>query len=244
LVDILSLVALVALFAAAGLRRRLALSPVMALPLVILVAAQLLMPNRILGAAGVDHRMPLVLALVLIAATDGIARDRRRQLAIAAVFGGLFIARIAVVTDVWIAQDRALAPMVAALERLPKGSRLAVAFPPSVVNVSRRDPPVVHLASYAAIGADAFVPTLFVDPGQQPLRFTPDEAALAAATSADDLWGVFAEGRADPGGKAAAALHRYDFILFAGPANAALCGAPIFAPVAAIPLAELCAIKR
>jgi hypothetical protein len=241
--DITSLVLLIALFGVAALRRRLALSPVLVLPLLALCVAQIAMPNRILGAAGVDHRMPLVLALVLIGASSGALADRRRQNAIATAFGVLFLVRMSVVAVTWIEQDRTLAPMVAALEHLPQGSRVAVAYNPSVVHVSRRAPPLLHLAALAVVGGDAFVPTLFADPGQQPLTLTRDYAALAAAASPGEFWDVLAAGHPDDRHRVADALGHYDFILFAGEGSASLDGAGPLELRAAIPGARLFAVR-
>jgi hypothetical protein len=241
--DITSLVLLVVLFGIAAARRKLALSPVMAIPLIVLCAAQLAMPNRILGAAGVDHRMPLVLALVLIGASSVALADRRRQNAILAAFGVLFLVRMSVITVTWIEQDRTLAPMVAALEHLPPGSRVAVANNSSLVHVSRRDPPLLHLAALAVVGADAFVPTLFAEPGQQPLALTPDYAALAAAASPGEFCDVLAAGRPDVGHHVADALGHYDFILFAGEDSADPGSARQLELRAAIPGAWLFAIR-
>lgn len=236
--DVLTLLLLVGLFGLGAARRRIAMSPVMMLPLLVLCLAQIAMPNRALGATGVDHRMPLVLALVLIAASQGALADLRRQSAVAALLALLFLVRMSIITVTWVEQDRILAPMVEALAHLPPGSRLAVAYPPSVVHVSRRDPPLLHLAALAVIGSDAFVPTLFADPGQQPLTLRPPYAVLAAAASPGDFWTLLATGRSDDRQRVAAALSHYDFVLLVDPEKtehpglelrAAIAGAQLFA---------------
>jgi hypothetical protein len=242
--DIASFAILALLFFWGAARGAIKLHPLMRWPLLILLAAQILMPNRLFGAAGVDHRMPLMLGLVLIASSDGFALPRRRTGTIAAGLALLFLARMAVLTSVWIENDRVLEPLAAALMDLPRGSKLAVAYPPSALHVSRRDPPVVHVAALAVIGADAFVPTLFVDPRHQPLALRQPYAALAAAASPGDFWDVLVDGRPEPEARVAAALAQYDFILLAG-------GGP-FAPQAAAPLdlraegagAKLFAVRR
>jgi hypothetical protein len=206
---------LVLLFAVGAWRGAIALRRGMGLPLLLLLLAQIAMPNRILGAAGVDHRMPLILALVLVAATDGLAASRRLRRLIGIGLALLFLVRMAVVAAVWTESDRAYTPLARALTMLPPGSKLAVGYPPGAVNVSNRHPPTVHLAGLAVIGADAFVPTLFAYPGQQPLSLRPRFAALAAAVSPGDFWAVLVEGRPDDG-RVARALAQYDFILLAG----------------------------
>jgi hypothetical protein len=237
--DIASFAVLCLAVALAAGRRKVRIAPAMALPLGLLCLAQIAMPNRIIGAAGVDHRMPLILALLFVSASDWLVAERRNRTIIASLLVALLIVRAGIVTATWRAQDHALAPMVAALEQLPQGCRLAVAYPPSAVNVSRRDPPVLHLAAYAASGADCFVPTLFTDPGQQPLGFTARYAALAGAVSPGEFWEVLAEGRPDPEGHVARALAGYDFILFVGEGAAAVPATPRLVPRAEIGLARL-----
>jgi hypothetical protein len=214
--DIASFVVLVLLFALGFWRRAIRLAPALALPLLLLLLAQLAMPNRIFGAAGVDHRMPIVLALLLIASSEWIAAPHPWHRMLGAALAGLFLLRMLVISAVWLESDHETAPVINALLELPRGSRVAVAYPPASVHVPRGAPPVLHLAAYAVIGADAFVPTLFVDPGQQPLRYRPDYARLASLASPDDFWSVLMEGKAEPASRVAAALAQYDYIFFAG----------------------------
>jgi hypothetical protein len=240
--DILTLLLLVGLFVGGAMRRQMAMSQAMVVPLLVLCIAQIAMPNRIFGAAGVDHRMPLVLALALIGATQGVMADRRWQNRIAGLLALLFLARMAIITVVWIEQDRALAPMVDALAHLPPGSKLAVAYPPSSVHVSRRDPPMLHLAGLAVTRSDAFVPTLFADPGQQPLTLHPPYAALAAETSPDEIWDVLAVGQADTNRRVAETLRHYDFVLVVAPGRSEFLQRAGLIPRASIAGAQLFAI--
>src|SRR5262249_6307767 len=46
----------------------------------------------------------------------------------------------------------------------------------------------VHLAAMAVVRREAFVPTVFASPGQQPLVLRPDWAAIAAAAQPPLLW--------------------------------------------------------
>jgi hypothetical protein len=211
--DIATFALLVALFAAAAIARALTVSRVMAASLLFLCLAQLLMPNRLFGGTGVDHRMPLILALLLIGASSLILADRRRQAILAVLLALLFVVRIAVVAVRWIGYDRTYAPIVAALASLPPGSRLAVASPPASIHIPAGDAPMTHFASLAVIAADAFVPTLFVFPGQQPLTFREPYAALARSASPEDFWALIVMGGPDAGGRIDKALSGYDFVL-------------------------------
>ncbi len=212
--DIATFALLVAIFVAGTLHRKLAMSRVMVPPLLLLCLAQLAMPNRLFGGTGVDHRMPLILTLLLVAASSMVLRNLRRQSILMALVALLFLARIAVITATWLGYDRVYAPIVAALAALPPGSRLAVATPPASVHISRKEPPMTHLPALAVVTSDAFVPTLFAFPGQQPLAFREPYGALARTASPDDFWSLVADGAANP--RAAAALADYDFVLVTG----------------------------
>ena len=154
-----------------------------------------------------------MLALLLVASSTLALADRRRRNLLAAVLALLFVIRIGVVTVSWIGFDRSYAPLVGALAALPPGSRLAVASPPASIHVSADEGPITHVASLAAVTADAFVPTLFVFPGQQPLRFREPYAALASSASPEDFWRLIVDGEGDAAGRVAAALSRYDYVL-------------------------------
>jgi hypothetical protein len=211
--DVASFALLVALFLVAAFTRALTISRAMAAPLLLLCLLQLAMPNRLFGGTGVDHRMPLVLALLLIGASSVALTDRRRQMMLASLLALLFVVRIGIVTTSWIGFDRAYAPLVAALASLPPGSKLAVASPPASVHVAAEEGPMTHVAALAVIEADAFVPILFVFPGQQPLSFREPYAALARSASPEDFWHLIVDGKDESSGRIAATLSRYDYVL-------------------------------
>jgi hypothetical protein len=242
--DIATLLLLAALFIGGGLRRAIVLNRLMVLPLIFLLLAQLVMPNRLFGGTGVDHRMPLVLALILVGASSAVLHNRRRQTLLAMLLALLFVARIAIVTVTWIDYDRIYAPIVAALAALPKGSRLAIASPPSAVHVVRDEPPMTHLPALAVVTADAFVPTLFTFPGQQPLSFRAPYAALAATASPEAFSAVLVDGAPDPDHRIAEALSGYDFILVTGDKPLRLSDDLHLTPRAALGGAQLFAVAH
>lgn len=211
--DIATFVLLVALFLAAAFTRALTISRAMAAPLLLLCLLQLVMPNRLFGGTGVDHRMPLILALLLVGASSIVLADRRRQVILASLLALLFILRIGIVTARWVSFDRGYAPLVAALAALPPGSKLAVASPPASIHVSAEEGPMTHIAALAVIEADAFVPILFVFPGQQPLSFREPYATLARSASPEDFWRLVVDGKDDSSSRIAATLARYDYVL-------------------------------
>jgi hypothetical protein len=94
---------------------------------------------------------------------------------------------------------------------LPRGAKLAVAYPDAVHVVAV---PQVHLAAMAVVRRAAFVPTLFAIPGQQPLELRPPWAALAAAAQPALLWAAFVGGDPAVRARLAPVLVQYEFIAF------------------------------
>jgi len=167
-------------------RGRLAIDRRLGMALAVLVAAYGLMPARLLGGSGVDHRLPVMLFLLLVAATRPVGWSRRTGTIVGALLLILFVSRMAMVEQAWLRADRTYRPILAAFDRLPPGTRLAVASGPGAVGAG--DLPLLHLPTYAIIAVDAFVPTEFTYAGQQPLGLTPDYADLAARSEPDALW--------------------------------------------------------
>ncbi|HLZ67873.1 MAG TPA: hypothetical protein VKQ29_16735 [Aliidongia sp.] len=167
-------------------RRRLTLDRRLGHALAVLTLVYLVMPARLLGGSGVDHRLPVMLCLLLVAASRPVGWSRRTGVAVGAALLALFVVRLLVVEQAWLRADRVYRPILAALERLPRGTRLAVASGPGAVGAG--DLPLLHLPTYAVIAVDAFVPTEFTYAGQQPLALTPEFAELARRSESDGLW--------------------------------------------------------
>jgi len=189
------------------------LAPAIAGPLIVLAAIYLLMPSELFGATGADRRLPLVLALLLVAGSDWRSPSRRARRIFLWAALALFVLRLGAVAASWQASGATYARLLAGLDTLPEGSRVAIAFPGDVLNVEAT--PLVHLPVLAAARRAAFVPTLFVYANQQPIGFTHDYAALARSLSADALWRHFVVGQALDA-ETAAALPRCDAIVFVG----------------------------
>ncbi len=227
--DIACFALLLGVLALAFARRWLCFAPALGLPLALLVLAYIAMPTEIAGATGVDRRMPLAIALALCAGTSwGTAAPQleRRLLGGAAL---MFALRLATVAQSWYASGQEYRPLVAALEALPEGARLAVAAPAEAVNVQAT--PLLHLPVLAAALRDAFVPTIFARAGQQPLALRPPYAALAAATSSLRLWQAYVGGGPPLDLAESGALGRFDFVVFVGTAPFALVDSPGLEPV-------------
>ncbi|HWD57263.1 MAG TPA: hypothetical protein VG308_03230 [Stellaceae bacterium] len=221
-------------------RRRLNLAPRLGTALAVLFVAYLLLPSQMLSGSGVDRRLPVALAVLLVAGMAP-AIPRRRAVAIGIAAAAMFVARMAVIETVWLEADRLYSADIAVIDALPQGARLAVAAPARDINAGAI--PQLHIATLAAARREAFVPTIFAYPTQQPLALRPPYGALAAKTSPAALWAGFVEGDAAARAKAAPVLRDYGFIVFAdrdpfGPPHD-----PCLKPVQAVPRFQLFAIE-
>jgi hypothetical protein len=190
----------------------LTLAPAVRWPLAALTLLYLLMPTQMLGATGIDRRLPLAIALFLTAGTSWATPEVRRERIALGAAAALFVLRMATVIASWHASDRIYRSDLAALESLPMGARLAVAAPPDAAAVVAT--PLLHLPALAAAERDAFVPTLFTYRGQQPIAIAPAYADLAAASAPARFWQRFVAGAPDAGEDAL--LRRYGFVAFVG----------------------------
>jgi NADH:ubiquinone oxidoreductase subunit 6 (subunit J) len=208
---ILLVLALVAALAATG---RLRLAPRLGWAAGLVFSAYLVLPSQIYGGSGADHRLPVAMFLLLIAGSAAEFRDRRIAVAFGAAMAGLLVARLAVIEYVWLQADQVYSTDLAGIDMLPQGARLAVAYPASAVNFAPI--PEVHLPLLAVVRRSAFVPTLFVYAGQQPVGLRPAYAALTNAASPTYLWAALKRG--DAAGRAVRRdlLQHYDFVAMVG----------------------------
>jgi hypothetical protein len=207
--DIACFALVVVAFAVAFWRRWIRLEPSMALPLALLALAFLILPSQLFTASGADHRMPLVIALVGIAATSWAGPEpvmERRFLAGALV---LFLLRLGAVTASWHASEREYADILVAFDTIPRASRIAVAFPPSAIHAGGT--PLAHLPIWAIAQREAFVPTLAALPTQQPVSLKQPYKDLVLPP--ERLWNAL-RGRGSPLDAAQRkALESYDFVV-------------------------------
>src|SRR5229473_1384042 len=195
-------------------RRWVRLAPAMSVPLALLALVYLAMPSQLATASGADHRIPLLLGLVLVAGSEWTAPHAKARRLLFAAALAMFAARLGVVTAVWHGSDQLYASLLPALDGMPAGSRVAVAFPPEALNSEAA--PLAHFPTLAIIRRDAFVPTLFAFPTQQPVALRPAYRALADRLAPERLWAgvVDAAPPLDDGERAA--LRGYDYVALVG----------------------------
>jgi hypothetical protein len=233
---------LLILLGALAWRRRLQIAPRLVPALVLVFGAYLLLPSQLLSGSGLDHRVPVGLFVLLVASAAPRFPSRRTAVMIGAAASVVLLARLAVVESVWRDADHVYAADLAALDGLPPGAKLAVAYPGEAVNTTAI--PEVHLPTLAVARREAFVPTLFAYPAQQPIALNPPYGHLAAAAAPFELWSVFVAGDADARQRVSVALAQYDAIAFVGRAPFAVPAQRCLRPLSVRPTFQLFALPH
>jgi hypothetical protein len=171
----------------------------------------LLLPSQIWGGSGTDHRLPTALFLLLVAASAPRFPNRRVAAAVGVSAALLLVIRLGVIERVWREADRVYSADLVGINELPQGAKLAIAHPAGLFHVSAI--PEVHLAALAVSRRQAFVPSLFAIPGQQPIALKPGFAELAAATQPQRLWQVLIDSHEAGDPSLPAPLEHYDFVV-------------------------------
>ena len=186
----------------------------------LLLAAQLVMPNRILTATSVDHRVPIAMLLLLIAATDVVTTSRRSMLAFVIMIFLFVPLRVWIVDQRWTQNDRVYAAILEGLDSLPPHSVVATVFPPSAAHrADARAIAAYSLPAWRITQRGGFTQTLFALPVQHPMKLAPEHAAWARKYTADTLWEIFVTDlptpqSADLDDELRAALGRCDYVAF------------------------------
>jgi hypothetical protein len=129
------------------------------------------MPLTLLTASAVDARFVLPAYILLLLSAKVTLRPRVGASLVAAVLL-LALLRVGLVAAHWQRQEEAATRQVAALSSVQPGARILPWFVPARdPQVARRERGMTQLVHYATIHRDAFVPSLFALPGQQPLVF-------------------------------------------------------------------------
>ncbi len=196
-------------------RRWVRLAPEMVLPLLGLLAVYIAMPTQLFTAAGVDRRIPMMIFLALIGGSTWQARFARIEPRFMAGAALLFAVRLAVIAAVWFQGGKLYARLIPVLDALPRGSCVAVAFGKDSIQVAKA--PLTHFTTLAVARRDAFVPTIFHYPLQQPLALQPEAERLADLLSPDLLWYQFAADSTPLTPAAKAALKECGRVAFADP---------------------------
>jgi hypothetical protein len=176
-------------------------------------AAYLLLPSQALGGSGLDRRLPIAVFLLLIAASAPIFSSRRAAAMVGIVAAMMLVARWGVIEHVWRQADRIYSSDLAGIDALPRGAKLAIATSINAIHVTAV--PRVHLAALAVARREAFVQTIFAEPGQQPLVLNPPYAELAAAVPPEHFWAAIVDADRAVRSQLLPVLQQYDYVVVA-----------------------------
>jgi hypothetical protein len=204
-----------------GWTRRLALAARLGWAIPIVFMSYFLLPSQMYGGSGVDHRLPIAWFLLLIASSAPRFPSRRVATALAIVAALMLAIRLVVIEHVWRQADEVYSADLIGIDALPRGVKLAVAIPPEAIQLV--SVPEVHLPVLAISRREAFVPTLFAYPGQQPVALQTAYAALADAATPQLFWAGLTGGDTAEIAQLLPVLQQYDYIALTG-------GEPIIVP--------------
>lgn len=173
-------------------RRNVRIDPRAYLMLGLLAAAFILTPTELLTAWMADTRLIVAILFVLIAVSIPVSGPPAHRARFTAVLLGFVVYRCLILSYEWRGYARTLSELTDAYERLPAQSLLFSAtthrYPPSHLGRRKRwHPPMWHTANLAVLHADAVVPSMYADPGKQPLEVSGALAPLYAFQTTDPL---------------------------------------------------------
>jgi hypothetical protein len=184
--------AVVAIAVAVGLvRGQIAIDRRLRWPVIAVIAAFVILPSRLFSASGIDHRLPVAIALLFIAATDWGKVKYLRFICAAVLL--LFLVRIEVIITIWGKADSEYDSLRPALALIEPGASVAVASPASSVQAGGI--PLLHFPTLSIVTRNSFVPTLFADPLQQPVVLSGGFARRVAEAEPGALWAKIVSGR-------------------------------------------------
>jgi len=167
--------------ALALLFRKARLHPAMWGTLALLLVGALGAPEWALGGWAVHLRLPAVFGALLFASAEiklpSVARASLAVFALTMIAGNSIL-----LTQNWLGYDRQYREFQAALEEIPRGSRLLTVLDGNAIG-DRPDQPYWHIAEFAIPERGVFTPLLFTTKGQHVVQLKRPFAQYAAASA-------------------------------------------------------------
>ena len=172
---------LVVLVLAGFWTKRISLHPRMIAVLSALLVFCIFAPSSAGGGWGTHIRFPAVLCLLFFAAME-VRLEQRQIAALAALVAGLALFNAATLYRDWRGQDRQIAELREATNAIAPGRALFTAL--DVEAVGEADTrPYRHLAEYAIMDRQVFVPLMFTTRGQHVVHIQAAYEPIAALSS-------------------------------------------------------------
>lgn len=184
----------------------------------VLVVAQLVSPFTIMSSTNVDQRAPILICLILIAATDVSSVSFVRQRVFAVMLFSVLALRVWSVDSHWRASDAIYSDVDRTLSVIPPGAKVATGF--ALDRITHASAPAIaayYLPVRASVRRGGFDQTLFALPLQNVVTPQPAYQALADRTSENQVWNEFAAQPAKTSKhwrQTDRALRSYDYVVF------------------------------
>jgi hypothetical protein len=163
--------------------RTLRLHAIAATGAAVMLLAWLALPLIALGGAYIDYRLPWAVSFFVLAGLLPGARHPAFGRATGCYVGALAVARILIISWLWLRWEPTLAAIDAALSQVPHGTRLMVVE--AALPGGFRDPDLEHVAAYAVARSQSFEPGMFASLTGQILYFQPHYMDLADQANFD-----------------------------------------------------------
>jgi hypothetical protein len=160
-----------------------------------LLCIYLVTPVSFKGVYFVDTRLPVMLGFMVFAGFMPRGLNWRERTVSVGFFIILFVARVTLITNVWVDSQRDLADLRQTIASVGPGSRVLAADVKYIDNpdwysnmpLCRRLPEVAptywHLASFVLLDRHAFWPNIFAEESQQPIAIKEPYRELEAVRS-------------------------------------------------------------
>lgn len=143
----------------------------MLIPLAAMFFTYLALPQTLMSSGGAWRRFVLPLAMLFVVSTDWHIVRAKIRITVTVLAALLFLGRLWVVHEHWMVIDQDLASIRRVMKLIPEGATLyplEIADDPSQSVITYRS----HFPAMAVIDRGAFVPILFAQGTQQPIRFS------------------------------------------------------------------------
>lgn len=178
-VDTLTAVFLVCVLVWCLRSKQIGIAPALKVPVILLTAVTVIMPNYLSGVWGTDFRLPAILVCVLVASVVPSSGAAKQVQVIVVLGAALLIGRSYFIADHWKALDNQFAEFRGSTAAMTKGAAiLQVQDPSDKPDTPGRIvlPAYWHLGAIAVIERAAFFPTLFT--GHTSINASPDREAV------------------------------------------------------------------
>ena len=158
----------------------------------VLAVLYFVVPQHISGGSYADSRIPVVAMMLCLAAVEVRPRHAALVASLCLLVAGAFAAKQAALTAEWSRGDRTLSQVAQALDTLPDGAVLVQATCDTDAADIRavyesRQPPLRHVAAYAALEGKRFAAISWTIKGQQPIRTMPSYLPFKALVEDAEL---------------------------------------------------------